>query len=61
MPLYAFRCTRCGHEFDRLLSLKDDQHQVCCPACGHEVRRLVSTFSSPGSCGSGSVAAPGGG
>jgi putative FmdB family regulatory protein len=61
MPLYVFRCTKCAHEFDQLLSLRDDQSQVHCPTCGAEVRRLISTFSSPSSCGTGPVAAPGGG
>jgi putative FmdB family regulatory protein len=48
MPLYAFRCTCCCHEFDRLLSLRDYQSILRCPECGSEVRRLVSTFAMAG-------------
>jgi putative FmdB family regulatory protein len=48
MPLYAFRCTSCCHEFDRLLSLRDDQREMRCPECGAPVKRLVSTFATAG-------------
>ena len=48
MPLYAFRCTACCHEFERLLSLRDDQSRVRCPECESEARRLISTFSTRG-------------
>lgn len=48
MPLYAFRCPCCCHEFDRLLSLREDQSALRCPECGSPVQRVVSTFSTPG-------------
>ena len=32
MPIYAFRCTACGHEFDRLQKLSDPDPDTC-PAC----------------------------
>ena len=35
MPIYAFRCAACGHEFDRLQKLSDPDPDTC-PACGAE-------------------------
>ena len=32
MPIYAFRCAACGHEFDRLQRLSDPDPDTC-PAC----------------------------
>ncbi|MBJ6980192.1 MULTISPECIES: zinc ribbon domain-containing protein [unclassified Luteimonas] len=33
MPIYAFRCSACNHEFDRLQKLSDPDPDTC-PACG---------------------------
>lgn len=33
MPIYAFRCAACGHDFDRLQKLSDPDPETC-PACG---------------------------
>jgi putative FmdB family regulatory protein len=35
MPIYAFACSACGHDFDRLQRLSDPDPSVC-PACGAE-------------------------
>ena len=35
MPIYAFACSACGHEFDRLQKLSDND-PTSCPACGAE-------------------------
>ena len=41
MPIYAFRCTHCGHEFEELVFKVDKA--VPCPKCGsHSVERLVT-------------------
>lgn len=32
MPIYAFQCQQCGHEFDRLQRLSDPDPDTC-PAC----------------------------
>ena len=39
MPVYDYKCTRCGHRFDllRSLSAKD---AVKCPKCGADVVRV---------------------
>lgn len=39
MPIYDYKCARCGHRFDllRSVSSRDD---VACPKCGGEVTRV---------------------
>ena len=45
MPIYAFACDACGHEFDRLQKLSDPDPEAC-PACGKPaVRRKVTAPS----------------
>ena len=42
MPIYAFECDACGHQFDRLQKLSDPDPSAC-PACGAEcVRRQLT-------------------
>jgi putative FmdB family regulatory protein len=33
MPIYAYRCAACDHDFDRLQKLSDPDPDTC-PACG---------------------------
>jgi len=33
MPIYAYACSACGHQFDRLQKLSDPDPDTC-PACG---------------------------
>ncbi len=44
MPTYEFKCTKCGQEFTRFMSLKErDAGQVACPKCNSpEVQQLIS-------------------
>jgi putative FmdB family regulatory protein len=45
MPIYAFECASCGHQFDRLQRLSDPDPTVC-PDCGAEqVRRQLTAPS----------------
>ncbi|MBS0431498.1 MAG: zinc ribbon domain-containing protein [Proteobacteria bacterium] len=45
MPIYAFRCQACGHEFDRLQKLSDPD-PVECPECSaRAVKRQVTAPS----------------
>lgn len=67
MPMYDYRCEDCRDKFTVLIRW-DQKHQVRCPKCdSDQVRELISTFatksaggssssswSSGGSCGSGS-------
>ncbi len=45
MPIYAYQCQSCGHEFDALRKLSDPPLEDC-PACGKaEVRKLLTAPS----------------
>jgi len=45
MPIYAFECGSCGHQFDRLQKLSDADPTTC-PECGAEqVRRQLTAPS----------------
>jgi putative FmdB family regulatory protein len=35
MPIYAYACRACGHQFDRLQKLSDPDPRAC-PHCGQE-------------------------
>ena len=42
MPIYAFHCDACGHDFDHLQKLSDPDPETC-PGCGQAaLRRLLS-------------------
>jgi len=42
MPIYEFRCEKCGHEFERLQKISDPDPDRC-PECGEStVSRLIS-------------------
>lgn len=42
MPIYAFECEACGHQFDRLQKLSDPD-PTACPSCAAEqVRRQIT-------------------
>ncbi|MEP7184747.1 MAG: zinc ribbon domain-containing protein [Rhodanobacter sp.] len=45
MPIYEFECRGCGHRFDRLQKLSDDDPTIC-PTCGEPLlHRRVSAPS----------------
>jgi putative FmdB family regulatory protein len=45
MPIYEFECAGCGHRFDRLQKLSDEDPTIC-PSCGApQLRRRVSAPS----------------
>jgi putative FmdB family regulatory protein len=45
MPIYAFDCSACGHDFERLQKISDSDPLVC-PVCGREtVKRRLSAPS----------------
>jgi putative FmdB family regulatory protein len=61
MPIYEFRCSQCGHEFETLV-LRAGEDAVTCPVCNSkETKKILSAFSRTGlekslsaSCGSSS-------
>ncbi|PIX75902.1 MAG: hypothetical protein COZ38_03165 [Rhodocyclales bacterium CG_4_10_14_3_um_filter_68_10] len=47
MPIYEFRCPRCGHQFEDLVFRQSEIQELSCPRCGNQdVSQLLSTFSS---------------
>jgi len=50
MPMYEFRCRKCGAEFEELLKRSDEK--VKCPKCGST--RLEKLFSRIGAVRGGS-------
>lgn len=40
MPLYAYKCESCGHQFDKFQHFVDDPLRVC-PVCQEEALRKV--------------------
>lgn len=41
MPIYEYRCKKCGHVFEVLQRISDPAPQ--CPVCGGEVEKLLSS------------------
>jgi putative FmdB family regulatory protein len=41
VPLYEYRCTKCGHTFEKIQKFSDP-HVSECPKCGAEVEQLIS-------------------
>lgn len=39
MPIYDFKCAKCGHRFDRLCPISA-RSQAACPKCGGEAVRV---------------------
>lgn len=45
MPVYSFQCDQCGHEFTRLVSIKNNEN-IICPKCGsRNIKRLYKSFN----------------
>jgi len=41
LPLYAYRCTKCGHSFEKIQSFSDEPETVC-PKCGGALVRPLT-------------------
>lgn len=55
MPLYEYRCRKCGKSFEMLRRMSDADRELECPEClSTEVERLLSTFAAGGCTPSGS-------
>lgn len=53
MPLYEYRCEKCGRTFEKFRRMSEADRDVQCPYCeSEEVKRELSTFSM-GGCGAG--------
>jgi putative FmdB family regulatory protein len=41
VPLYEYRCTKCGHVFEKIQKFSDP-HVTECPKCGEKVEQVIS-------------------
>jgi len=41
LPLYAYRCTQCGHRFEKIQNFSADPELVC-PECGGALERPLT-------------------
>lgn len=41
MPLYEYRCKKCGHQFEKIQSFSAPDEKEC-PVCKGELERLIS-------------------
>jgi len=49
VPIYEYRCKRCGERLEVLQRLGSGPEGLACPRCGGDVlEREVSTFASAG-------------
>ena len=47
MPIYEYRCEKCGEKFDRLVASFRSVTEVDCPKCeSPEVKKTLSNFSA---------------
>jgi putative FmdB family regulatory protein len=42
VPLYAYRCTKCGHSFEKIQSFSSEEETVCPKCSGKLVRPLTA-------------------
>lgn len=55
MPIYEYRCQKCGHVFEEFVRFGEEP-ELKCPRCeSTEVRKAVSLFGTSGSGGSSST------
>jgi len=53
MPIYEFKCKKCGKNFEQLIFSSDEEEKLACPSCGQsDTSRLMSSFSSGSSSSS---------
>ncbi len=54
MPIYEYRCEKCGRQFERIRRAQDADAEIECPFCESEdVERVLSSFATTGSCAPG--------
>lgn len=53
MPIYEYKCKKCGKKFEEFQSIGASNESLTCPACGEpKPERLLSIFGSSGSSAS---------
>lgn len=54
MPVYEFRCEKCGEKYEALCRMGEGASSQVCPNCGSkEVKKLFSRFRAMGTDGGG--------
>ena len=54
MPIYEYKCRKCGSSFELLRRMSDSDRDLVCPECRSEaVERLMSAFATKGCGGNG--------
>lgn len=49
MPIYEYRCTECGEEFEKFVRSMMSEVEVTCPKCGSQkAEKKISLFGSSG-------------
>lgn len=56
MPIYEFRCLKCGHIFEKLFVKADDRVELHCPQCKSDAfERVISSTNHFMKSGGGSA------
>jgi putative FmdB family regulatory protein len=51
MPIYEYRCRKCGEQFEALRPVGDNGKRLACPKCGAKgPEKQLSTFAVTGTC-----------
>ena len=62
MPIYEYRCRKCGEVFERIQRVDEGGDNLTCPYCGDKKpKKILSSFSSSKGSESTSSCSPAGG
>ena len=62
MPIYEYRCRKCGQVFERIQKVNEGGDNLTCPHCGKKKpEKILSSFSSSKGSESSSSCGPSGG
>jgi len=61
MPLYEYRCEKCGRQYESYKRLSEEKKDETCPACGGRAEKMgISLFTSKGASSKGDSSCGGG-
>ncbi len=46
MPIYEYRCSKCGAYFEAMRRMTESDQPAACPGCGGKGEKLISSFGS---------------
>jgi len=62
MPIYEYRCRKCGEVFEKYQKINEGGDHLTCPSCGKKKpEKVLSSFSSSKGSDSSSSCGPTGG